>query len=153
MEDTDSISGSGRSPGEGNGYSSIPIRKISWIEEPGELHGLWGLRVGHDWANNTQTLHIRECFKFISFHDKYKIVSELWIKSEDHKTNQVNINWLELFIKYEPLIPLFSLLLQAISVGKNNYLRRNFIFHGFKNNIDKIRKPNTKIISNAMYQL
>ena len=35
-------------------------------------------------------------------------------------------------------------------MGKNNFLRRNFIFHGFKNNIHKIREPNIKIISNAI---
>ena len=34
--DTGSVSGSGRSPGEGNGnHSSILARKIPWIEESG----------------------------------------------------------------------------------------------------------------------
>ena len=34
--DVSSIPGSGRSPGEGNGNSSIPARIIWWIEEPGD---------------------------------------------------------------------------------------------------------------------
>ena len=44
VEDPGSVSGSGRSPGGGNGYhSNILARRISCTEEPGGL-----LRVGHD---------------------------------------------------------------------------------------------------------
>ena len=43
------ISGSGRSPGEGNGY---PLQyfcwEIPWTEEPGELQSIGSQRVGHD---------------------------------------------------------------------------------------------------------
>ena len=78
VEDTGLMSGSGRSPGEGNGYSSIPIWRISWLEEPGGLHGLWGLKELDMTEQLTLTLSIsRECFKFISFPEKSKIVSEL----------------------------------------------------------------------------
>ena len=44
------IPGLGRSPGEGNGnplwYSCL--KKIPWIEEPGELQSMESQRVGHD---------------------------------------------------------------------------------------------------------
>ena len=36
-EDMDSIPGFGRSPGGGNGNSSILAREIPWTEEPGGL--------------------------------------------------------------------------------------------------------------------
>ena len=43
------IPGSGRSPGEGNGY---PLQyfcwEIPWMEEPGELQSIGSQRVGHD---------------------------------------------------------------------------------------------------------
>ena len=39
--DVGSISGSERSPGEGNGYhSSVLAWRILWIEEPGELQSM-----------------------------------------------------------------------------------------------------------------
>ena len=38
--DTGSIPGSGRSPGEGNGNSSILAWKIPWLEEPGGLQSM-----------------------------------------------------------------------------------------------------------------
>ena len=42
------ISGSGRSPGEGNAtHSSILAWEIPWMEEPGELQSLGSQRVGH----------------------------------------------------------------------------------------------------------
>ena len=41
--DVDSISGSGRSPGEGNGnLLSILAWKIPWAVEPGRLYSPWG---------------------------------------------------------------------------------------------------------------
>ena len=48
--DPGSIPGSGRSPGEGNGY---PLqysfaRRIPWREEPGRLQSMGSQRVGHD---------------------------------------------------------------------------------------------------------
>ena len=40
--DMDSIPGSGRSPGEGNGnHSSILAWEIPWTEEPGGLYSPW----------------------------------------------------------------------------------------------------------------
>ena len=47
--DPDSIPGSGRSPGEGNGTHSIILaRKISWTEKPGRLQSMKSQSVGHD---------------------------------------------------------------------------------------------------------
>ena len=52
LRDTDSIPGSERSPGEGNGNSlQYSCWKIPWIEEPDRLlfESPWGSqRVGHD---------------------------------------------------------------------------------------------------------
>ena len=42
------IPGSGRKPGEGNGYSSILGWRIPWTEEPGRLQSMGSPRVGHD---------------------------------------------------------------------------------------------------------
>ena len=48
------ISGSGRSPGEGNGNpSSILAWRIPWTEEPGRLQSTGLPRVRHDWETNT----------------------------------------------------------------------------------------------------
>ena len=50
------VSGSGRSPGEGNGtHSSILAWRIPWTEEPGGLQSMGLQRVGHDCPTNTQT--------------------------------------------------------------------------------------------------
>ena len=47
--DAGSISGSGRSPGEGNGnLPSILAWKIPWTEEPGGLQSMGSQRVRHD---------------------------------------------------------------------------------------------------------
>ena len=47
--DLDLISGSGRSPGEGNGnHSSVLAWKIPCMEEPGGLQSMDLQRVGHD---------------------------------------------------------------------------------------------------------
>ena len=47
--DLGSISGWGRSPGEGNGnHSSILAWKIPWTEKPGGLQSMESQRVGHD---------------------------------------------------------------------------------------------------------
>ena len=47
--DTGSIPGSGRSPGVGNGNSSILVwRIIPWTEEPGRLQSMGSQRVGHN---------------------------------------------------------------------------------------------------------
>ena len=51
--DTRSISGSGRSPGEGNGnHSSIVAWEIPWKEEPGRATGL-GVVKGHKAIKDT----------------------------------------------------------------------------------------------------
>ena len=50
--DTGLIPGLGRSPGEGNDYSSIVAWRIPWTEEPGGLQSLGLQRVGHNWATN-----------------------------------------------------------------------------------------------------
>ena len=50
--DLGSIPGSGRYPGEGNGYhSSILAWRIPSTEEPGGLQSMGLQRVRHDWAN------------------------------------------------------------------------------------------------------
>ena len=49
-----SISGSGRSPGEGNGNSFQYFAwKIPWTEKPGGLQSMGSQRVRQDWATNT----------------------------------------------------------------------------------------------------
>ena len=52
--DVDTIPGSGRSPPEMATHSSILAWRIPWTEEPGG-HSLWGYRVGHNWASNTNS--------------------------------------------------------------------------------------------------
>ena len=47
----DSIPGSGRSPGEGNGNSSILAWRVSWTEESGRLHSM-----GHKKSDTTEQL-------------------------------------------------------------------------------------------------
>ena len=52
--DTGSISGSGRSLGEGNGNPlQYSWRKIPWTEEPGRLYSPWGLKE----SDTTELLH------------------------------------------------------------------------------------------------
>ena len=47
--DVDLISGSGRSPGEGNPtHSSVLAWRIPWTEEPGGLQSMGSQRIGHD---------------------------------------------------------------------------------------------------------
>ena len=52
IRDADSIPGSGRSPGRGNGnsltHSSILDWRIPWTEEPGGLQSMGLQIVGHD---------------------------------------------------------------------------------------------------------
>ena len=51
--DPGSISGSGRSPGEGNvTHSSTLACKIPWTEKPGRLQSMGSQRVGHDSATS-----------------------------------------------------------------------------------------------------
>ena len=45
--DTVSIPGLGRSPGEGNGHSSILAWKIPWTKQPGRLQSIGSQRVRH----------------------------------------------------------------------------------------------------------
>ena len=57
--DLSSVSGLGRSPGEGHGNPlSIFAWRIPWTEEPGGLQFMGPQRVRHDWATNTHTQHI-----------------------------------------------------------------------------------------------
>ena len=54
--DLGSISGSGRSPGEKNGYPlQYSCLENPWAEEPGRLQSMVLQRVGHNWATNTHT--------------------------------------------------------------------------------------------------
>ena len=54
--DSDSIPGSGRSPGDGNAtHSSILAWRIPWVEEPGRLQSMGSWRVGHAWATSNFT--------------------------------------------------------------------------------------------------
>ena len=47
--DWDSIPGSGKSPGEGNGNPlRVLARRIPWTEEPGKLWSIGSQRAGHD---------------------------------------------------------------------------------------------------------
>ena len=59
--DTDSIPGTGRSPGVGNASnSSILAWKIPWTEEPGGLQAMGSQIVGHDCATeNTRIPRVR----------------------------------------------------------------------------------------------
>ena len=60
MQETQVRSGSGRSPGEGNGIcyplQHSPAWRIPWTEEPGGLQFRGLQRVGHDSAINTLAL-------------------------------------------------------------------------------------------------
>ena len=53
--DLGSIPWLGRSPGEGNGYSSILAWRIPWIEEPGGLLSMGSQEVTHDWVTIVHT--------------------------------------------------------------------------------------------------
>ena len=54
IRDVDSISRSGRSPGEGMAtHSTILVWRIPWTEEPGELQSVGPQRVGHVQRKNT----------------------------------------------------------------------------------------------------
>ena len=56
VRDPGSTPGSGRSPGEGNGYQgSILVWRLPWTEEPGGLQSTGSLRVGHNWQTFTVT--------------------------------------------------------------------------------------------------
>ena len=46
--DTGSISGSDRSPGEGNGFPSILSWRMPWTEEPGGIQSMGSQKVRHD---------------------------------------------------------------------------------------------------------
>ena len=48
VRDVGLIPGSGRSSGEGNGYSNILARRIPWTEELGGLQSTGSQRVRHD---------------------------------------------------------------------------------------------------------
>ena len=62
--DLGSIPGSGRSPGEGNGYplqySCLEDPWQEWTEEPGGLQSMGWQRVRHDLVTNTLWFCIRE---------------------------------------------------------------------------------------------
>ena len=67
--DLGSVSGSGRSPAEGNGiHSSIPAWRIPWTEEPGGLQSMESQGVGLDCTTNFQLLSLT--FSFIDFIQK-----------------------------------------------------------------------------------
>ena len=54
LGDLDLIPGSGRSPGEGNGYPlQYSCWRIPWTEEPGRLQSIEWQGVGHDYMTNT----------------------------------------------------------------------------------------------------
>ena len=54
--DMGSVSGSGRSPGVGNGnLLRVLAWEIPWSEEPGRLQSVGSLRVGHD------STHVVQC--------------------------------------------------------------------------------------------
>ena len=56
--DLGSISGLGRSPGEGTAtHSSILAWKIPWTEKPGRLQFMGSQRLGYNWATLT-SLHV-----------------------------------------------------------------------------------------------
>ena len=57
QETPGSIPGLERSPGEGNGNSSILAWEIPWTEEPGGLQYMGSQRVGHDLATKWQQQH------------------------------------------------------------------------------------------------
>ena len=52
--DAGSFPGSGRSPGEGNGYPLQYLAwRIPWTEEPGGLQFMGSQRVGHNWVTRS----------------------------------------------------------------------------------------------------
>ena len=53
------IPGSGRFPGEGNGYPlQYSFWKIPWTEVPNRLQPMGSQRIRHDWATNTFTFSL-----------------------------------------------------------------------------------------------
>ena len=89
--DAGSFPGSGRSPGEGNGYPLQYLAwKISWTEEPGELKSMGSQRVGHNRANNTFTFHSaasRIKIHFFSYFSSFWWTGNGWV-------TQGESNWL-----------------------------------------------------------
>ena len=57
VRDLGSIPGLGRSPGEGNGNSSILVWRIPWAEEPGGLHSPWDRRESNATERLTPQFH------------------------------------------------------------------------------------------------
>ena len=68
-EDPGSISGSGRSPGERNGY---PFQ-YTCLENPTDRDSSWGRRIGHNQGTNTLTSHLKA--KGERGHANIKVVS------------------------------------------------------------------------------
>ena len=57
-EDLGLISGSGRSPGEGNGnLLQYPCWKIPWTDKPGRLQFMGSQKVRHDWVTKHKHTH------------------------------------------------------------------------------------------------
>ena len=88
---TDSIPGSGRSPGAS--HSSIDARIITWTEEPGGLQSMGLQRVRRDWARmHTLVYHVLclffcqvGCLYFLNFESSLCIMdvsplSVIWMK-------------------------------------------------------------------------
>ena len=65
VRDMGSIPGSGRSPGGGNGNSSILVWRIPWREEPDGLQSTVLHRVRHDW-HDLAPMHWGKCILFNS---------------------------------------------------------------------------------------
>ena len=73
VEELGSISGSGRSPGEGNGnpLQHSHLKKCPWTEEPGRLQSMGSQRVRHNLATehtHTRT-HIYSVIKYPMKHN------------------------------------------------------------------------------------
>ena len=72
--DPGSISGLGRSPGEGNGNPlQYPRLKMPWTEEPDRLHSMGSQRVRHNWATSL--------FFYVSFFCSHHFMANRWGKS------------------------------------------------------------------------
>ena len=79
--DPGSISGSGRSPGEENGYPlQYSCQGITWTEETGRLQSMGLQRVGHNQATNTFTLSLQKItsLEFPWWPKMVKRLSTMW---------------------------------------------------------------------------
>ena len=84
-------------------HSSIPVWRIPWTEEPGELQSMGLQRVRHDWETNTQpVLH----FKSISLLKQQARDTNTgpWCVFENHVWHAIFMFWKDITYKQKQLL-------------------------------------------------